>query len=67
MIVLIPCSPEQAEVVADHLLQGQELGILPDERAWMIAYVAKHHGGRKILGAELLLGDAEWRVMLGDL
>lgn len=60
----IPCSPEQEEVIADHLFEEKELGMQPDERAWIISQVRKRAGNVRILGAELDVGSAEWIVQV---
>lgn len=58
----IPCSPEQEDVIADHLISGSVLGILPDERAWIISYVRKKYPTAKIKSADLDLSEAIWLV-----
>jgi hypothetical protein len=58
----IPCSPEQEDVIADHLISGSALGILPDERAWIISYVRKQYPTAKIKSADLDLSEAIWLV-----
>lgn len=58
----IPCSPDQADVIADHLFLGHSLGMQPDERAWIIAQVKKQHPSGKVTGAVLDLSGAEWVV-----
>ena len=65
MITLrIPCSPDQVDVIADHLLEGAELGMQPDERAWIIANVRRQHPTAVVVSADLDLGEAEWVVEL---
>lgn len=64
MIVEIPCSPEQEDVIADHLFYGGELGVLPDERAWMLSQARKLHPDCRILAAELVIESATWRLKL---
>lgn len=61
--VKVPCSPEQEDVIAEHLLFGGELGILPDERAWIRNHVSKLVVGT-IVGAELDLENATWVVQV---
>ena len=60
----IPCSPEQEDVIADHLLYGGELGILPDERAWIKNHVVKRHPNSRIMGAQLDIENAKWIVQI---
>jgi hypothetical protein len=62
MQLVIPCSPEQEDVIADHLLAGAALGVLPDERAWMFAAVRKLQPTANILSANLDLVNAQWVV-----
>ena len=62
--LIIPCSPEQTEIIEDHLLEGRELGLQPDERAWMLAQARKKYPTCKILGAMLYVADAEWNLTL---
>jgi hypothetical protein len=61
LVIRVPCSPEQKEVVLDHLLSLRELGMQPDERAWIIAQ-AKKQGAVKILAADLDIESGEWVV-----
>lgn len=56
------CSPDQEEVIADHLLLGKPLGIQPDERAWILINVRKLAPGTKVTSADLDLESAEWVV-----
>jgi len=58
----IPCSPEQEEVIADHLLFGQQLGMQPDERAWIVSRIKKQYPTAKVIAADLDLANAEWVV-----
>jgi hypothetical protein len=66
MIIRFPVSPEQEEVIADHLLLGGELGMLPDERAWIKAQASKRAPNRKIKSADLDIENAEWQVEVVD-
>lgn len=66
MIINFPVSPEQEDVIADHLLLGKELGMLPDERAWIKAQVRKRAPNYRILAAELDLESAEWKVTVQE-
>ena len=62
MIITIPCSPEQEDVIADHLLAGAQIGMQPDERAWIVAYTKKLHPGAVVLAADLDMSTATWAV-----
>jgi hypothetical protein len=64
MIVRFSVSPDQEDVIADHLLLGHELGMQPDERAWIHARVHALHPGTRIIKAELDVAEAEWIVTL---
>lgn len=61
-VLRFPCSPDQEEVIADHLLLGLSFGIQPDERAWILANVHKKHPHSRILSADLDLENAQWIV-----
>lgn len=60
----VPCSPEQEDVILDHLLFNGELGVQPDERAWMLAQARKQHPACQILSADLDLESVEWILTL---
>ena len=62
MKLIIDCSPEQMDVIADHLLEDKELGVQPDERAWMLANARKQYPNCRILGADLNLYDGTWTL-----
>lgn len=66
MIIKFPVSPDQEEVIADHLLLGRPLGMQPDERAWIKAQTAKRAAGKKIKSADLDLENAQWTVEVVD-
>lgn len=61
-MIRFPVSPEQEEVIADHLLLGSPLGMQPDERAWIRAQVAKQAPGKRIMSADLDIENAQWVV-----
>ena len=56
----VPASPEQIDVLADHLIYGHELGMIADEKQWMIAQVRKKYSNATILAANLDCENAEW-------
>lgn len=60
------CSPEQEEVIADHLFLGKELGMLPDERAWIVAQVKRAYPNYRVKSANLDLENAQWVVQLHE-
>ena len=51
-------------MIEEHLLSRAQLGMQPDERAWILAQVNKVHPGAKILSADLNLENAAWTVEL---
>lgn len=60
----IPVSPDQLEAIADHLLEGKELGMVADERAWMLSHARKKHWGCKVLAADLDIEEGTWMLTL---
>lgn len=64
MKLVIDCSPEQMEVISDHYLEDAELGVLPDERQWMLAQARKIHPQCKIQSAELDLQNGTWVLQI---
>ena len=64
MEVRIPCSPDQEDVIADHLLLGNAIGMQPDERAWIIANVRKLYPQARVQSADLDLAESEWVVQI---
>lgn len=63
--IRIQCSPEQEDVIGDHLITGKPLGMVPDERAWIMAKVRKVSTA-KIASADLDMVNAEWVVTLQE-
>lgn len=62
MIVKIPCSPEQKEIILDHLQYGHELGMEVDERHWMVNQLDKLKPGYKITKADLDVETCSWTL-----
>jgi len=60
MKLTIDCSPEQMDVIGDHLLEDKELGMQPDERHWMLAQARKQYPNCKINSADLDLYNGTW-------
>lgn len=58
--IRVPCSFEQGELIADHLLSGKKLYMRDDERAWMRQHAHKIHPGCKIISADLDLENCTW-------
>lgn len=64
IVFAIPVSPEQEEIITDHVFQKGELGVVADEKAWMLSHARKAHPGCKILGADLNIPTLEWDLTL---
>jgi hypothetical protein len=62
--LVIDCSPEQLDVIEDHLLYGKDLGVLPDERAWMLSKARQKFPTCKIVSADLDIAEGEWVLNL---
>lgn len=60
--IQVPCSPEQEDVIAESLLYGKELGMVPDERAWILNHVNRKFPNSRVLNADLMIEDAAWYV-----
>lgn len=60
------CSPEQEEVIADHLIHGRSLGMQPDERAWILNNVRRRIPTGKVVSANLDIENAEWVVTVQE-
>lgn len=64
MNIRIPCSPEQMDVIADHIIENKVLGVQPDERHWMLSQARKKFPNCKILSADLDLYEGEWVLQI---
>ncbi len=62
MYITVECSPEQEDIIVDHQLYSQELGILPDEKQWILNKVQKKYPHCKIKKVELDLFNVEWKL-----
>ena len=56
----IPCSEEQCDVLFDFAIGNGELGMLPDERAWILSNVRKQYPKAKVVSADLDIPNATW-------
>jgi hypothetical protein len=65
-VIRVPCSPEQEDVIADHLFKGGPLGMQPDERAWIIAQVKQLGLKGRVKAADLDLASGEWILELQE-
>lgn len=64
MKLIIDCSPEQLDIIGDHYIENKELGVLPDERAWMMAKAKAKYPTSKIKSAELDAVNGKWILEL---
>lgn len=58
--IKVPVSPEQEDVLFDHAMGKGELGMLPDERHWMVAQARKQVPGCRVTGADLDVANGQW-------
>ena len=66
MIFSIPVSPEQEEVITEHVFNRGELGVVNDEKAWMLSHARKKYPGCKIVGADLNIPTLEWDLTIEE-
>lgn len=67
IVIAIPVSPEQEDVIADHAVYGRgELGVVAGENAWMLAQARKKYPGCKILSADLNIPTLEWDLTIEE-
>lgn len=66
MIITISVSPEQEEVITEHVFNGGELGVVADEKVWMLSQARKKHPGCKILAADLNIPTLEWDLTIEE-
>lgn len=62
--MIIPVSPEQEEVISLHLMKGIALGMVPDERAYMMHHAQKKFPGCKIIAADLDIHEGDWTLTI---
>lgn len=58
----IPVSPDQEDAIFDHVFHSAELGMVSDEKAWMLSHARKEHPGCKILAADLNITKLSWTL-----
>jgi hypothetical protein len=63
-VLAIPVSPEQEDIITEHVFGRGPLGMVKDEKAWMLNHARKTHPGCKILGADLNIATLEWDLTL---
>lgn len=56
----VACSPEQADIILDHLIANEKLYMRQDERAWMQAQLDKIERGLRIMSATLDIQNSCW-------
>lgn len=64
MDIQIPVSADQEDAIVDHVFNGVELGMVPDEKVWMLNHARKLHPGCKILGADLDIVKLQWALTI---
>lgn len=64
MLLTIPVSPQQKDVILYCVMMDQEIGMVPDERHWMVGQARKVHPTAKVLGADLNLESMEWDLSI---
>jgi hypothetical protein len=62
--LVVECSPEQQDIIADHFLEDGEISMRKDERHWMLAQARKIHPNCKILKADLDVINGEWVLQI---
>lgn len=60
----IRVSQDQEDAIIDHLFEGKELGVVADEKAWMLSHARKKYPGCKILGADLDIKKMAWTLTI---
>lgn len=66
MMLTIPVSPEQEDVITEHVFNGGELGVVNDEKAWMLNHARKKYPGCKIVAADLNIPTLEWDLTIEE-
>ena len=66
MIITISVSPEQEDIITDHVFNGGELGVVADEKIWMLTQARKKYPGCKILSADLNIPTLEWDLTIEE-
>ncbi|WP_407305830.1 hypothetical protein [Acinetobacter sp.] len=66
ILLTIPVSADQEDAIFSHVFEGKELGMVTDEKAWMLAHARKAHPGCKILGADLNIATLEWDLTIDE-
>lgn len=61
---VIPVSPEQEDVIFDHVFYGAELGVLPDEKAWVYRMFRRTHPKATLTRNELDITTCTWKLTL---
>ena len=64
MLIEIPCSQDQLDIIENHALNDGELGMDRDEKIWIANHVRGKHRNAKILSAHLNIEDGVWEVQI---
>ena len=67
IVLAIPVSSDQEDVITEHVFGRAELGMVKDEKAWMMAQARKKHPGCKIIGADLNIPTLEWDLTIEEM
>ena len=57
-----PTRESMFDAIFDHVFHSAELGMVPDEKAWMLSHARKEHPGCKILAADLNITKLSWTL-----
>lgn len=64
LTIHIPVSTDQEDVIVDHVFSGAELGMVPDEKVWMLKQARSRHPDCKILAADLDIRELVWTLRI---
>ena len=64
MLIEVPCSQDQLDIIENYALNNGELGMDRDERIWISNYIRSKYRNAKIVGAHLNIEDGVWEVQI---
>ena len=62
MIIQVPCSQDQMDIIENHALNDGEMGMDRDEKIWIVNHVRAKYRNAKIIRAHLNIPDGLWEV-----
>lgn len=62
--ITIPVSPEQKDAIMYCVLMEEEIGMVPDERVWMVTNARKKHPDCKVTAADLDSANMQWLLTI---